>query len=382
MLRDDRGTRPAGGLSIRRAGVYNDRRAECELPNSLCRRHLRSRKRLPIFDKTTPIPILQSSQSVPSFSGNRHAISGTAFCLVSALAYTAVNVCMRQLTILRCDPIWAVFNRELVTTLIVAPWLAWRAISGKPTLPSGQTLGRLVLVGLLIQVVGNVCAQWALGVVGLAISVPAVYGVTITSGAVLGHLWLGEKVSYRSMAAIGLLLASLALLGQGAESAGRAITGSEAVPPGPLVLVAAVAAAGLAGAVFALLNITIRHSVTRTTLPTAVAFLIPLTGAISLGPITVCRFGLEPFYNTSGEQLALMAAAGAFNLIGFVALIHGLQRTTVVHANVLNASQVAMAALAGIALFREPPNPWLLLGVILTIAGILWIDRPVEGGSL
>jgi DME family drug/metabolite transporter len=298
------------------------------------------------------------------------------------LAYTAVNICMRQLTALRCDPFWAVFNRELVTAIVVGPWLLWRAMHGRPTLPSGHTLGRLLLVGLLIQVVGNVSAQWALGVVGLAVTIPVVFGITITGGAVLGHVWLGEHVSFRSMAAITLLLASLVLLGQGAESAGRSIAGLDAVPPSSLVLVMAVAAAGLAGAVFAILNIAIRHSVTRTTLPTAVAFLIPLMGAVSLGPISVCRLGVEPFWNTPGEQLALMAAAGVLNLIGFLGLIHGLQRTTVVHANALNASQVAMATVAGMALFHEPPNPWLLLGVGLTIMGILWIDRPLDGGAL
>jgi drug/metabolite transporter (DMT)-like permease len=239
-----------------------------------------------------------------------------------------------------------------------------------------------LLVGLLIQVVGNVCAQWALGVVGLAVTIPAVFGIMIASGAVLGRVWLGEHVSFRSMAAITLLLASLVLLGQGAESAGRLIAGSDTVAPSLLVLVLAVAAAGLAGAVFAILNITIRHSVTRTTLPTAVAFLIPLTGAVSLGLISVCRLGLEPFWHTPWRQLALMAAAGVLNLIGFLGLIHGLQRTTVVHANALNASQVAMATVAGMALFHEPPNPWLLLGVGLTILGILWIDRPVDGGGL
>ena len=133
---------------------------------------------------------------------------------------------------------------------------------------------------------------------------------------------------------------------------------------------------------FAVLNIAIRHSVTRTTVPAAVALLIPLMGVVSLGPVSVCRLGLEPFYSTTREQLALMAAAGAFNLIGFVTLIHGLQRTTVVNANALNASQVAMASLAGIALFHESPNPWLLLGGCLTVAGLLWIDRPVDGGGL
>lgn len=304
------------------------------------------------------------------------------FCLVSALAYTAVNVCMRRLTTLHCDPFWAVFNRELVTTLLVGPWVLWRAIGGRPTLPAGRALRQLLLVGLLIQVVGNVCAQWALGVVGLAISIPAVFGAMMTGGAVLGHFWLGERVSHRSMAAIGLLLASLVLLGQGAESARRLAVGPDGVAPSPLLLVTAMAAAGSAGAVFAVLNITIRRLVTRSTLPTAVAFLIPLMGAVSLGPISLGRLGVAPLHGTSWEQFALMAAAGAFNLIGFVGLILGLQRTTVVHANALNASQVALASLAGVALFREPPTPWLLLGVCLTIVGILWIDRPVDAAAL
>jgi drug/metabolite transporter (DMT)-like permease len=139
-----------------------------------------------------------------------------------------------------------------------------------------------------------------------------------------------------------------------------------------------VGAAGLAGVVYALLSTVIRHSVTRTTTPSTVAFLVPLMAVVSLGPMSVCRFGFMPLLSTPREQLLLMAAAGVFNLIGFLGLIHGLQRTTVVHANVVNASQVAMAALAGMALFHEAPNAWVLLGVGLTIVGIVWIDRPAE----
>ena len=309
---------------------------------------------------------------------NPFAFSGTIFCLVSALGYTATNICMRRLTALDCDPFWAVFNRELVTTVLVGPWLLYRAIHGRPTLPSGRTLGRILLAGLLIQLVGNICVQWSLGMVGLAVTIPVVFGIMITSGAVLGHIGLGERVSARSAIAITLLLAALALLGLGAETAGRAIAAVKATPPGTVILALAVAAAGLAGAVYALLNTVIRHSVTQTTLPTAVAFLVPLMGVIGLGPICVARLGMQTLVSTPWEQLALMVGAGVFNLIGFLGLINGLQRTTVVHANVLNASQVAMAALAGVMLFHESPNPWLLLGIGLTIAGIVGIDRPAE----
>ena len=149
----------------------------------------------------------------------RFALSGTACCLTSALAYTAVSLCMRQLTTLRCDPFWAVFNRELVTTAVVAPWLAYRALRGQPIFPSGRTLAMLLLVGLLVEVVGNVCCQWALGVVGLAVTIPAQFGLMITTGAVLGRVGLGERVSIRSVGAIALLLVALVLLGLGAEAA-------------------------------------------------------------------------------------------------------------------------------------------------------------------
>jgi drug/metabolite transporter (DMT)-like permease len=70
------------------------------------------------------------------------------------------------------------------------------------------------------------------------------------------------------------------------------------------------------------------------------------------------------------------------NLIGFVSLISGLQRITVAHANIISASQVGMAAVAGILLFHEPPNLWLVLGVCLTIVGIARFDRPTDGGEI
>jgi drug/metabolite transporter (DMT)-like permease len=33
-------------------------------------------------------------------------------------------------------------------------------------------------------------------------------------------------------------------------------------------------------------------------------------------------------------------------------------------------------------LFHEPPNPWIMLGIALTIAGILCFDRPADGGEV
>jgi drug/metabolite transporter (DMT)-like permease len=48
------------------------------------------------------------------------------------------------------------------------------------------------------------------------------------------------------------------------------------------------------------------------------------------------------------------------------------------HVNIINAGQVAIAALAGVLFFGENCNPWLVLGVSLMVVGILAFGSPVD----
>ncbi len=325
------------------------------------------------------------------------AVAGTACCVVSALGYSGANVCLRKLAQLQADEMWVVCNKELVTVAVVGPWLLWRAARRLPVLPPPKTLAILLAVGLAVQMGANLGVQFAMGVVGLAIAVPSIFGVMLTASAVLGRVVLGERVSRRSMAAIGVLLASLPLLGVAADvarqapseaSTAAAVTddGDDATEAttakpdahGPLTVAAAVAAACLAGAIYSVLTITIRHTVSGSTNIGTVVFFVTVTGVISLGGLSIYRLGIPALVNTPPIQLAWMLAAGTLNLIAFLAISKGLELTTVVQVNVLNASQVAMAALAGLIWFAEPPSVWLILGVCVTIAGVVMIDRPVE----
>jgi drug/metabolite transporter (DMT)-like permease len=61
-----------------------------------------------------------------------------------------------------------------------------------------------------------------------------------------------------------------------------------------------------------------------------------------------------------------------------MALVRGLQLTTVLHVNIINAGQVALAALAGVIFFGESCNAWLVLGISLMVAGILAFGSPVD----
>ena len=82
--------------------------------------------------------------------------------------------------------------------------------------------------------------------------------------------------------------------------------------------------------------------------------------------------------DTPWQQYALMFAAGICNLIAFFALVRGLRLTTVLHVNMINAGQVAMAAVVGVLFFGETCNRWLMLGVGLMIAGIFAFGSPVD----
>jgi len=310
----------------------------------------------------------------PRFLGMRTVVAGTACCAVSAVGYTGANACMRRLDELGADPMWAVCNKELVTVAVVGPWIVWQLLRGRKMAVPLRTLAVLAGVGLAVQLGANLGVQWAFGVVGLAVTVPAIFGAMLTGSGALGWVFLGERVSGRSIRAIGLLLVALAFLGVAAHAAGKSVAEGTA----PLWFALGLGAACVAGMIYAVLTITIRHNVTAATPMAVVVFITTLMGVITLGPLSLWRLGAERLLDTSPQEAAWMLAAGTLNLIAFLAITKGLQLTTVVHANVLNASQVAMAAFAGLLFFDEPLTLWLALGVGLTIVGVAAIDRPEE----
>jgi drug/metabolite transporter (DMT)-like permease len=233
------------------------------------------------------------------------------------------------------------------------------------------------LVGLATQLIGNLSQLWAMSVVGLAVTITINIGVNLVTCAVLGRMLLGERVSLQSIAAMLLVMVSVGLLSIGAGPANDALAASAGVSTGPLYVAGAIAVSCLAGAVYGALGVAIRGALLQgAPLPTIV-FIVPFLGLASFGPISLYRQGLTGLLQTSSQDLLLMLAAGVLNLLAFAAIIKGLEIMTVLHVNLINALQVALAALAGFLFFSEPPGLALILGVVLSIAGIVMIDRPV-----
>ena len=78
---------------------------------------------------------------------------------------------------------------------------------------------------------------------------------------------------------------------------------------------------------------------------------------------------------TSPRDLTVMLAVGICNLVAFLLIAKALQLTTVVRVNVINnALTTALTIVAGIVIFAEPSNRELLLGIVLTLVGIVLIS--------
>jgi len=303
-------------------------------------------------------------------------VLGTICGLFSAFVYTCANAFLRRVS--DCDPIWVSAVKAVPTVVFMGPVVAVMALRGRRALPPLRMLGSIVVGGLIGQLGGNISFQWALGQVGLALTVPLSLGGMILAAAILGRVFLYEPVTPKAAVALGLLLAAIFVLSLGTRDASQTIANTS-VPT--LQLAAGAAAACLSGTAYAILNVILRYCVTRgAPLPTTL-FTVAVVGLASLGLISWSRIGQSGMWATSRADLVMMLAAGVCNTVAFISLTRSLQLTSVVYVNALNATQATLAALAGVLIFREALSPWLAVGVGLTIAGLMllaWAHRAMR----
>ncbi|NUQ62285.1 MAG: DMT family transporter [Pirellulales bacterium] len=297
---------------------------------------------------------------------------GTACCGLAAVGYTAANICLRLLAG-EASPVWVSCVKELVTVVVVGPWVALRLWRGLPSLPPSGSLFALAGAGLAVQMAGNLGLIWALSVAGLSVVIPVALGISMSGSTILGRIILREKITGRSALAIGLLIASVVLLKMGAARETPLPTA------GPLKAGLGVGVAVLAGISYASLTVVIRSTAAVAAPPRGVVFVVTGVGVLSLGPMSLWELGPTGLLSTPPATLSLMLLAGGLNLMAFLAITKGLHLTSIVHANVINASQVAMAGVAGIVCFGEDWNSQLVLGIGLTVVGMTLIERPAAG---
>ena len=304
-------------------------------------------------------------------------VFGTLCGLVSAAVYTGANACLRAVHDL--DPVWVSAVKAVPTVGCMLPWMLLHYRNGQRLLPTGRVLAAIAAGGLCGQLLGNVSFQWALGQIGMALTVPLTLGGMIVCASILGRIFLGEPVSLRMATAVGVLLVAMVVLSLGAEDARRSLA---PVASNPWSLAAGVAAAAGSGLAYSVLNVIIRWSVGRHASLPVTLFTVSLVGLTSLGSLSFARIGWEGMVATAPREWWIMLGAGVCNAVAFVALTKSLQLTSVVYVNPLNATQATMAALAGVLIFQEAVSEALVAGVGLTIVGLLLMRKGRAGSAV
>jgi drug/metabolite transporter (DMT)-like permease len=301
------------------------------------------------------------------------SILGTA----SAAIYTCSNICLRSVA--HCDAFWVACMKAAPTLVVAAVLVGIRVARGGRLWLTPRIVAALIGTGLLGQLAGNVAFQYALQGVGLALAVPLTLGTIIIGGALLGRFWLGESVTGRMLLAMVLLLVAIPILSQGAEKereeVDAGVTELNAAEIDAVPVLMGIGVACLAGFAYAWQGAVLRRMAISQTPHSATLLVLSATGVVALGSLSLLRIGWSGMLATAPADFERMVWAGLFNALGFFLLTKALERITVVHVNAVNASQAAMAALAGVIFFHEQATLWMALGVGLTVAALLLIDR-------
>lgn len=320
------------------------------------------------MDDTNPTETTSDSATVESEQDVR---LGTWLAILAAMGYTASILALRKLAE-NHDADWAVWIsciKAVPSTLLAAAIVGFRTLQGERVLPAARTCAILFASGLFMQFAGNVGFQCSLFLGGMALSVALSSTTMILSSAVLGWMVLRERVSARSVVAIAVLIASIAVLSGGARdaslSSGRDFSW--------LIITATVLTASSAGLGWGLSGVAIRWAVTNGTTIMATVLILSLSGVVGLGLTCLIRMGPEALLATPSSDLQLMLVAGVFNAIAFILVGKAFSLISVVRVNLIQASQIAMAAVFGVLFFLEPLTVWLVVGCIMTILGVVLI---------
>lgn len=302
------------------------------------------------------------------------ALKGTLFGCIAAVAYTITNIALRDVAV-RHDLGWTIGVTSLkAVPATVAAWIlvAVRARSGLPALPPRRFVLPLLGTAVIMQFCGNVLFQLALSLGGLALTVALTFASLIVSGAILGRMMLGERISPRTAVSMAILIAAVVVLRFGAESASLSIL-KEASPW--TVALAVVAGCG-AGIGYGLSGVVIRQCLQQGMSHSATLVIISSAGVFLLAPLAVILLGIDEVKAIPASQIATVLAGGVFNAIAFFSVSGAFRYLEVVRVNLINSVQVAMAALAGVFFFSEAVTPWLVTGSALTIGGLVLLGFP------
>ena len=293
--------------------------------------------------------------------------------LMAAAAYSVANLALRGLS--RPDggmgwDMWVAGTKAFPTFFVAIVLLAIRRSRGQTSFAAWSFVWPIAVAAFFNQFGGNFAFQVSLSKIGLAISVPICFASIICSGAIVGRYVLGDQVSIRTGISIGMMVASIVFLSTAAKNRAAVLPTVE-----DWGTATGVALAVFSGLAYGITGVYIRNAV-RSQMPVAATlFLFSAAGFLMLCPLSLCWLPVQSIAAITPAEWATIAVAGVFNALGFYAITHAMRHLTISRANVINASQNALCAVGAVLIFGESLSGFALIGIGLTIAGLLTLDR-------
>jgi len=331
-----------------------------------------------VVDCPTALRIAESphddtSSMTPVFDVSAVTVRALLLGLMAAGTYSVANLALRGLS--RPDggigwDMWVAGVKAFPTFFVAIVLLSIRRFRGQTSFAAWSFVWPIALAAFFNQLGGNFAFQVSLSKIGLAISVPICFASIICSGAIVGRFVLGDQVSARTGVSMGLMVASIVFLSTAARN--RAADIPTTVDWGTATGIALSVISGLA---YGITGVYIRKAV-RSQMPVAATlFLFSAAGFLMLCPLSLSLLPLQTIAATTSREWAMIAIAGIFNALGFFAITHAMRHLTISRANVINASQNALCAVGAVMIFGESLSAFGMLGIGLTIAGLLTLDR-------
>lgn len=313
-----------------------------------------------------------------ALSQSHPVLVGTLLAGASALLYTATNIALRQ----SARPndfdwsIWVTANKGFVTAIVSLTLCTIASFKGRPGFPPLRMVPVLLGVGAVSQYFGNLSFQYGLATGGLALTLPLLFATLITSAALLGRIVLGEPLTGRLIVAMAIMIVAVAVLSQGASSAAASVTGD------PASMFKAIVAGCLAGFGFGGVGVIIRKSRRENLSVAATLVCISCMGVVSLTLLSMWRVGLDKMLATTPQEFGWLMMASTCNAMAFFAVAGAYGLLPVTKVNLINTSQAAMGAVAGVLFFGEALTPWLIAGTALTLVGLVVSAKPGRDDKL
>jgi len=313
------------------------------------------------------------STAIPDFDVSVTAVRALVLGLAAAGTYSIANLALRSLS--RPDggigwDMWVAGMKAFPTFFVAIVLLAIRRYRNQTSFSDWSFIWPIAVAALFNQLGGNLAFQMSLSRIGLAISVPICFASIICSGAIVGRYVLGDQVSIRTGISMGLMVASIVFLSSAAKN--RAAVVPTNFDWGTA---AGIAIAVISGLSYGITGVYIRRAV-RSQMPVATTlFLFSAAGFLMLCPLSLSLLPRATIAAMTPHEWSMIATAGIFNALGFYAITHAMRHLTISRANVINASQNALCAVGAVVIFGESLTTSALLGIGLTIAGLLMLDR-------